>query len=245
MRQGDDASCDYGPLEQRLGHAFAGRGLLRTALTHKSWLNERPAGVSGDNERLEFLGDAVLALVVSDLLMARTPGGSEGDLSKARAAVVSEGSLARAADRIGLGEWLLLGRGEEMAGGRAKPSLLANTLEALLGAVYVDAGFAAARRVAEALLDESLAEADRVSTTDYKSRLQERTQGEMREAPRYAVVAESGPDHDKLWEVAVVIAGRVYARASGRSKKEAEQAAAASALAVLEGGGTPPADRPA
>ena len=230
-----DRGRTYAALEARLGHSFGDAALCETALTHKSWLNESPASGRSDNERLEFLGDAVLALVVSDLLMRRFPDRAEGELSKTRAAIVSESGLAKAAEGIGLGQWIFLGRGEDQAGGRRKPSILSDALEALMGAVYLDGGLEAARAVAERLFGAALQDAERRAAQDYKSRLQERSQALLQTAPVYTVIGEEGPDHDKRFEVMIALAGREYGRAIGRSKKEAEQSAAALALALLEG----------
>lgn len=232
-------------LEARLGYAFRDRALAETALTHTSWLNEADAPGRADNERLEFLGDAVLALVVSDLLMRRLPGSAEGDLTRARAALVSEGGLARAAAALDLGRFLFVGRGEERTGGRARPSILADALEALMGAVYLDGGLDAVAGVAQRLFQRELHDVESHARLDYKSRLQERAQALWQSAPVYQVVGESGPDHDKRFEVALSFAGREWARASGRSKKEAEQSAAAAALAALEREAKPdPATKP-
>src|SRR6476620_11228626 len=148
-----DTKTRYAELETRLGHSFRDAALCETAMTHTSWLNEAGQPDKSDNERLEFLGDAVLDLVVSDLLMRRFPDRREGDLSRARAALVSETGLARVAVALALGAFLLLGKGEERTGGRTRPSTLANTLEALMGAIYLDAGFDAAAAVAARLFD--------------------------------------------------------------------------------------------
>jgi ribonuclease-3 len=233
---GTEQSTETGlaALEARLGYTFRDPSVAETALTHTSWLNESPEPGRGDNERLEFLGDAVLALVVSDLLMRRLPASAEGDLTRARAALVSEGGLARAAAAIDLGRFIFLGRGEERTGGRARPSILADALEALMGAVYLDGGLDAVMAVAIRLFRTELADVQVHARLDYKSRLQERAQALWQAAPVYQVVAESGPDHDKRFEVALSFAGREWARASGRSKKEAEQSAAAVALVTLE-----------
>lgn len=230
-----DSGGIYGRLETVLGHSFAQSALCEASLTHKSWINEKHEPGRTDNERLEFLGDAVLALMVSDLLMRHFPDRSEGELSKTRAAIVSEAGLARAAEAIGLGQWIFLGRGEDQAGGRGKPSILSNALEALIGAVYLDGGFAAAQRVVERLFEPALAEAEKSVRLDFKSRLQERSQALLAATPQYQVIAEEGPDHDKRFRVALLLGGREYGRAIGRSKKEAEQSAAALALALLEG----------
>ena len=223
----------YGALERRLSHQFREARLCEQALTHKSWANENQDQGRPHNERFEFLGDSVLALVVSDLLMKKYPESPEGELSKTRAAVVNEAGLARVAEALDLGQWIFLGRGEEQAGGRAKPSILADSLEALIGAVFVDAGFEAAYRTVETLFEERVLEARKVAGRDYKSRLQELSQAKLKTAPTYTVVKQTGPEHETVFEVAVYILGREFARASGRSKKSAQQAAAAEALDLL------------
>jgi ribonuclease-3 len=167
--------------------------------------------------------------------MRRLPSRPEGDLTRVRAALVSESGLARAAAALDLGAWVFLGRGEERTGGRTRPSILANTLEALMAAIYLDGGLAVAAAVAERLFAGSLDDVERHVRLDYKSRLQERAQALLQVSPVYAVVAAEGPDHDKRFEVALTLAGKEYGRAVGRSKKEAEQSAAAAALATLEG----------
>jgi ribonuclease-3 len=238
------ARTDYDALEQQLGYAFADRELLVLALRHTSWRNEHAeaaAGVRGwhDNERLEFLGDAVLDLVVGHALMVRYPQLREGELTVTRAQVVSESGLSEIASSLGLGEWLLLGKGEERSGGRAKPSILADAFEALIAAVFVDRGFDAARDLATRLLDQRLATVEFKGFYDFKTRLQEAAQAALKEPPTYRVVDQLGPDHDKRFVVAVSIAGREWARAIGRSKKEAEQAAAAEAHFKLDGADVP------
>jgi ribonuclease-3 len=230
----DETDKRYTELEARLGHSFRNPALCETAMTHTSWVNEAGQPERCDNERLEFLGDAVLDLVVSDLLMRRFPDRREGDLSRARAALVSETGLAQVAAAIDLGRFILLGKGEDRTGGRARPSILANALEALMGAIYTDAGFDVAAAVAARLFEERMEDVDSHARQDYKSRLQERAQALWQTAPVYEVVAEDGPDHDKRFEVALSLAGRPYGRAVGRSKKEAEQGAAAAALEAIE-----------
>ena len=230
----DPGSRPYGRLEQQLQHQFADEKLCETALTHKSWLNEAPASGRADNERLEFLGDAVLTLVVSDMLMTRFPGRAEGDLSKTRAVIVSETGLAHAAERIDLGPWIFLGRGEDQAGGRRKPSILADAFEALVGAVYLDGGFSAATAVVRRLLVELVDASEQGLRLDYKSRLQEKSQALLQMAPAYVVVGQDGPDHDRTFTVSLTLGGLEYGRGTGKSKKEAEQGAAARALAKLE-----------
>jgi ribonuclease III len=221
-------------LQAAIGYRFRDPALRETALTHTSWLNETAVEGRSDNERLEFLGDAVLALVVSDLLMRRLPARAEGELTRMRAGLVSEAALARAAATIDLGRYILLGKGEERTGGRSRPSILADALEALMGAIYLDGGLTAAADVATRLFDPMLADVEQHARLDYKSRVQERAQALWQVAPIYDVVGQAGPDHDKRFEVTLSLRGREYGRASGRSKKEAEQAAAAQALMTLE-----------
>jgi ribonuclease III len=226
----------YAVLEQNLGYAFRNASLCETALTHKSWMNETQDSGRSDNERLEFLGDAVLALVTSDLLMNQFPTLPEGELSKSRAAIVNESGLAHVAETLSLGQWIFLGRGEEQAGGRQKRSLLANTFEALLGAIYLDGGFQAAFQVAERLFSPFIAGVPAAASKDFKSRLQELAQAKLQMAPTYTVLSEQGPDHAKTFEIAILIGDKEYARAFGRSKKEAQQNAAELALAAMESG---------
>ncbi len=223
----------YAILEQKLGYSFRETALCETALTHKSWMNETQESGRTDNERLEFLGDAVLALVTSDLLMKRLPDQPEGELSKARAGIVNEAGLAQVAEVLALGQWIFLGRGEEQAGGRQKRSLLANAFEAMLGAVYLDGGFSAAFQVAERLFAPIIADVPSVANKDFKSRLQELAQARLQTAPTYTVLSEHGPDHAKTFEIAILIGDKEYARAFGHSKKEAQQNAAERALALM------------
>jgi len=225
----------YAILEAKLAYTFRDASLCETALTHKSWMNESQETERTDNERFEFLGDAVLALVTSDLLMRRFPEQPEGDLSKARAALVNEAGLARVAEILALGQWIFLGRGEEQAGGRQKRSLLANAFEALIGAIYLDGGFTAAFEVTERLFAPIIAEVPSAASKDFKSRLQEIAQARLQMAPSYTVLSEQGPDHAKTFEVAILIGEKEYGRAFGRSKKEAQQNAAERALVIMEG----------
>jgi ribonuclease-3 len=223
----------YAILEGKLAYTFRDASLCETALTHKSWMNESQERERTDNERLEFLGDAVLALVTSDLLMRRFPEQPEGDLSKARAAIVNEAGLARVAEMLALGQWIFLGRGEEQAGGRQKRSLLANAFEALIGAIYLDGGFTGAFEVTERLFTPIIAEVPSAASKDFKSRLQEIAQARLQMAPSYTVLSEQGPDHSKTFEVAILIGEKEYGRAFGRSKKEAQQNAAEIALVIM------------
>jgi len=210
-------------------------GLRLAALTHKSYCNEHRDESALDNERLEFLGDAVVDLAVSHRLMERFPAADEGELSKLRALVVNEEALARIARELHLGELLRMGRGEELTGGRDKSSVLADALEAVVASVYLSFGLPGALSLVDRHFGEALeGVADGRSGDDYKTRLQELMQVRSRTAPRYRVVREDGPDHAKVFEVEVSVGGELFARASGRSKKEAEQAAAQKTLAMLE-----------
>jgi ribonuclease-3 len=217
---------------------FANPALLTEALTHKSHVNERKGTDRKHNERLEFLGDAVLSLIISDHLAKLFPQLSEGALSKLKAKLVSETSLASAARRLRLGARLQLGRGEELSKGREKASLLADALEALIAAVYLDGGFEASRTFTIDVLAEELREVESQQAQpggdDYKTRFQEWCQRRHDRLPRYVTVRESGPDHHKTFEVEVQIDGKVVGSGQGHSKKEAEQLAAQQALEQTE-----------
>jgi ribonuclease-3 len=225
----------WAELETVLQYAFRDRVRLEEAVTHASSLNERKGGKPRrDNERLEFLGDAVLDLIISEALVERYPEASEGVLSKMRARLVSEAALAQVSRRLGLGRFLRLGRGEELSGGREKTSLLADAFEAVVAAIYHDGGYAAAQRSVLTLLEPELA-ADRTAGggIDYKTQLQEYCQQLFGQLPLYRVTRESGPDHRKMFQVELMINGRCYGEGSGKSKKEAEQQAAKTALGQL------------
>ncbi len=212
-----------------------------SAITHKSYFNEHRADSCGDNERLEFLGDAVVDLVIGQRLMERFPAATEGELSKLRALIVNEESLSRVARAIGLGALLSLGRGEELTGGREKPSVLADALEAVIGAVYLSNGIEDSKSLIDRLFQGALdGVAQGRGGQDFKTVLQERTQNEHRLSPRYRVVAERGPDHEKTFVVEVLLHDQVLASAEGHNKKEAEQAAAKTALALLNSKALPP-----
>jgi ribonuclease-3 len=227
-------------LQQRISYAYRDLRLLERALTHRSFANENR--LAEHNERMEFLGDAVLNLVVSELLMQAWPLSPEGDLSRYRAAVVSEASLAAAARQIGLGEFLRLGRGEEQSGGREKGSLLADSLEALIASLYLDGGIAEARAFIARLFQDAVRKArDAGASRDFKTELQELSQDRLRVLPQYRVVAEAGPDHQKSFTVELTVGGEVLGRGTGRSKKDAEQKAAREAFERLRSQG--PGDR--
>ena len=222
-------------LEKNLGVRFWNRELLKSALTHKSFANERKIPSYLHNERLEFLGDAVLELVVSHILMQKYREHPEGELSKLRAAMVNEKTLAWMAKQLGIGDLLYLGKGEEIGQGREKPSLLADAYEAVLGAIYLDRGFRKTFKVvskhAQLLLDQVNLDG---FYKDYKTHLQETAQTLFKAVPKYRMTDESGPDHNKTFQVNILINGEIYGSGSGKSKKEAEQNAAREALEKLE-----------
>nr|WP_205712481.1 ribonuclease III [Euzebya rosea] len=218
-------------LEEALGYRFVDRGLLHKALSHRSYAFE--AGGLADNERLEFLGDAVLGVIVTHEIFTRLPNSAEGRLAKVRSAAVNTLSLADLARGIGIGEAVRLGVGEEQSGGRDKDSILANTMEAVIGAVYLDSGIEAATTVVldltRDLLDDII---DRRESLDFKTSLQELTAGELSTLPSYEL-SDVGPDHAKTFTAVVRVAGEELGRGEGRSKKEAEQNAAAEAYSLL------------
>jgi ribonuclease III len=233
------ATIEQNTLESLLGHHFHSPELLERALTHSSWVAEHPAkeGASepNDNEKLEFLGDAVLTLVVSEALLSAFPDWHEGRLSKGRATLVNAGALAQASRRLELGGHLRLGRGEEKTGGREKAALLADAYEAVIAAIFLDAGLPAARGFIErSLLSFGLAEeTEQLGRPDHKSYLQEILQERGWPTASYRVVAETGPDHRKVFEVEARVQGRASARGQGNTKKEAEQIAAREVIALL------------
>jgi ribonuclease-3 len=222
-------------LAGRLGLPIRDRRLLAQALTHTSWLHEHPGEAAGHNERLEFLGDAVINLAVSEALYSRHPDDDEGILSARRAAIVSAAGLAGLARRIELGAHLALGEGEASRAGPQRPSILASAFEAVAGALFLDIGWEPTRdwlvRVASPELDAGL---EPVLLKSPKSRLQEATQRETGGRPAYRVIEAAGPDHDKVFRVEVSIAGEVLGLGIGPSRRVAETAAAAEAVAVLE-----------
>lgn len=225
-------------IQRRLEYRFRQPRLLLEALTHKSYLNELRGSTESDNERLEFLGDAVLDLVMSEYLLHAFPGAAEGELSKLRARLVSEKTLARVANRIGLGESLRLGRGETKTEGRRKPSILADALEAVIAGVYLDGGLESATTCVKTAFRDELAACDRsLAKGDFKTDLQELCQRDFGMLPQYRTVRETGPDHEKLFEVEILIRGDRYGVGTGKSKKDAEQMAAKQALEQLRNDG--------
>ncbi len=225
-------------VQRAVGYRFRDPHLLAQALTHKSYVNERKANEDQDNERLEFLGDAVLSLIVSEHLAATCPDLSEGALSKLKARLVSESCLAAAASRLDIGQYLRLGKGEELSKGREKQSLLADALEALIAAIYLDGGLDAGRAFTERALAPELQGVEdqhvQPGMDDYKTQFQELCQKRFDTLPRYATVRESGPDHQKLFEVELTIKGEIVGVGRGHTKKEAEQMAAKQALEVVK-----------
>ncbi len=218
-------------LEACAKQTFDNPAVALVALTHKSYCNEHKDEPCEDNERLEFLGDAVVDLAIGQRLMERFPRANEGELSKLRALIVNEEGLSRVARVVGVGDLLLLGRGEDLTGGREKNSVLADALEAVVGALYVSNGMQGVLTFVDVFFGEALdGVAEGRQGRDNKSLLQEASQERLKSSPRYRVVSESGPEHEKIFEVEVSIGGEVYARSTGRSKKEAEQAAAEKAL---------------
>lgn len=221
--------------EKNLAYSFRRKHWLKHALTHKSFANEQRLPPTLHNERLEFLGDAVLELVISDLLMEEYPDSPEGEMSKIRASIVNETTLTQVANSLELGDFLYLGKGEDMGGGRKKPSLLSDAMEAVFGAIYLDRGFKKAYKVIRNLALDLF---EQLGTEgfykDYKTLLQERAQELFRTVPRYKLLKEIGPDHAKIFEVVINIKGQDWGEGRGKSKKNAEQNAAKSALNNLK-----------
>jgi ribonuclease III len=220
-------------LQKELGYSFKDPALLVRALTHVSYDRQKSAG---HNEVLEFLGDAVLDLAVSDLLMRHNPEKSEGDLSRMRAGLVNSSVLAEKAAVLKLGALLRLGKGEERSEGRGKPSILAGAFEALLGAVFQDGGYDAARRIVESYFHADVT-GKNLGQQDFKTRLQEISQMLFHEPPVYRLVSELGPDHDKRFVTEIAVGGKILGKGQGRSKKQAEQDAAKRALNELKKSG--------
>ena len=224
-------------LEERLGYTFQNRRLLENALTHSSYANENKAKGESSNERLEFLGDSVLGMVVADHLYRNHPDMPEGELTRTRAALVCEESLVEVAGQLELGQYLKLGRGEDAGGGRQRPSIQADAVEAVIAAVYLDGGIGSARKlITRFILTNNRREQEGV-IRDFKTALQELVQRESGQVLTYHLLGESGPDHAKVFSVAVELNGKPLGAGEGRSKKEAEQAAAKAAVEKLTGQG--------
>ncbi len=217
-------------MQQNLGVQFRNPGILREALTHTSYVNENPCEVSNDNERLEFLGDAVLDFLVAEDLFLHFPIAREGELTAMRAALVKTDTLARVARRLQVGDHLFLGRGEQASGGRERVANLCAALEAIIGATYLDRGLEETRALVRSLLSDALTALGERATRDAKSLLQERVQARLHCTPVYRTVSESGPDHAKEFVVQVLVGDQVVGTGSGSNKQAAEQAAARAAL---------------
>ena len=225
-------------LEQRIGIVFVDKSLLQRALTHRSYINEHPDFPFEDNERLEFLGDAVIDFLSGEYLYHRFPELPEGPLTNLRSTLVRRETLACFAQDLELGQYLLMGYGEADSGGRERPTVLADAFEALAGAVYLDQGLEVQRSFFQPFMEKKVADALRDEVDkDPKSRLQELAQSQMRHTPRYLAVSESGPDHAKEFAVQVTIGDKVYGEGSGHSKQVAAQAAAQAALERIEAEG--------
>ena len=233
---------DVAELETTIGYQFSDRGLLEHALTHRSHAHDDPSSSVLDNESLEFLGDAVLGAIVAELLFREFPDRDEGDKSKMKALLVSSVTLAKLGTALQLGDFLLLGKGEAMSGGRTKQRLVANAYEAVVAAIFLDGGIESVRSFIERQFAIMIGECRRGDqstrlTGDHKSALQEWLQAHGESLPIYTVVAEAGPDHRKVFTVAVQVGKKVVAQGKGCSKKEAEQHSAAYALERLRSGG--------
>lgn len=224
---------DFNEFEKRIGIKFENKSLLQTAFTHRSWINENRREGAEHNERLEFLGDAVLELAVTDFLYNKYPEKPEGDLTAYRAALVNTQSISAAAAELGMNDFLLLSRGESKDTGRARQYILANVFEALLGAIYLDKGYEVTEQFIAKMLYNKIDEVvEKRLWQDAKSRFQEEAQEHVGITPSYKAVEESGPDHDKKFVVAVFLNNEQVALGSGKSKQEAEQAAASKAIEV-------------
>ena len=219
-------------LESALGYRFRNVALLQNALTHSSYANERWHNSLLSNERLEFLGDSVLGMLVAEYLYRSFPDRPEGELTRMRADMVCEKTLAAAANRIGLGSHLLLGHGEEQGGGRSRESILADAMESVIAASFLDGGLEAALKIVQQFILVEVP-VTRLHNADYKTQLQELVQQKKNQVLSYALVGQSGPDHDKQFEVEVSLNGTVVGRGTGRSKKRAEQDAARTAIEKL------------
>ncbi len=221
---------DWSLLQNQLRVSFNNLTLLQQAFVHRSYLNENPEFSLGSNERLEFLGDAILSFVIAEELYRRFADLNEGEMTKLRSALVRQDSLARLASSLGLGDYLYLGQGEEKGGGRTRPRNLACTLEALIGAIFIDQGSANTQDFISRLFSSGFLKVIDEGLADYKSRLQELAQAKGKEKPIYRLVKATGPDHDRMFWVDVVIEGQVLGRGSGKSKRAAEKEAARQAL---------------
>ena len=221
-------------LERKINYSFKNKRLMREALTHSSYANENRSRGERSNERMEFLGDSVLGMLVARRLFSRFPNMSEGRMTKLRAELVCEQSLLEVAHELELGKYLRFGKGEEQSGGRERPSILADAVEAMLAAIYLDSGLPEATGFVETYVLRTLENEGASFTTDYKTTLQELVQQKSGRAIEYRMIGESGPDHQKVFVVEALLNGEPLGQGSGRTKKEAEQAAARVALEDFE-----------
>ena len=230
----DKSEAKYAQFEKIIGYRFRDRTLLEEALTHRSRANEVDGAF--DNQRLEFFGDSILGFLISNLLFRQFPDAREGELTQMRASLVDEVRLSAIAAELEVGSYLELGRGEEKSGGREKKSILADAYEALIAAIYLDGGVAAVQTAIERHFKDLLSEfaSTGVDSTDYKTELQEFTQANSASTPLYELTAAEGPDHDKVYRFSVVMDGLPVGTGDGKSKKEAQQAAAREALEFLK-----------
>ncbi len=230
---------NFSSLVDEIGYQFNDAKYLQKALTHRSFHNENPKKSVGHNERLEFLGDAVLDLVISEKIFTMFPDLEEGHLSKIRAGLVNESGLCRIAEKMQLGQYMRLGKGEEQTQGREKPRLLSSTLEALIGAIYLDGGMQPAKdfllKYFDGEFNSDISQDSQLG--DYKTQLQELTQKVHKKIPIYELISEDGPDHDKVFSVRVRLNGKELGMGKGKTKKLAEQVAASKALEALEAKG--------
>lgn len=234
-RFGKKKKGSFAAFERKMGYAFRDIANLKHALSHRSFSLSSSHSPLSSNERLEFLGDALLGFVVGEYLYHEFPERLEGELSRVRSLLISRKALKKAADNIGLSEYLLLSHSEEKTGGRTRFSINTNAFEALVAAVYLDGGFKPAKRFIEAHVLTLLPTVTEDQLYfNYKSKLLEQVQSDGDEAPKYAVASERGPDHNKIFEVAVSFRGKIYGKGEGKNKKDAEQAAARVALAAME-----------
>ena len=222
--------------QENIGYCFTNQSLLEQALTHKSYFNESNTKLYGHNEKLEFLGDAVLDLCLGMILYQRYPQLNEGELSKVRASLVNESALMNFSKNLQLNEKMKLGKGELNSGGKEKPRLLASVFEAFLGAIFLDGGFDKAFQFVSVIFEKAVEEVDLENhfSTDFKTRLQERTQELHKATPVYKVISQDGPDHEKIFCIEVYIKDQKVSEGKGKSKKQAEQAAAQLALEIVK-----------
>ncbi len=229
--------ADWQDLQQNIGITFKNTALLQQAFQHSSFINENPESATPDNERLEFLGDAVLNLIVAEKIYQESPQLTEGELTVARTSLICEDTLAQLARELRLGDYLQLGKGEEASGGRQRQSSLADCFEALVGAIFLDQGLDAAKSFVWRKMDKHLVKTKaRGAGQNYKAQLQEFTQATCKQLPAYHIIESSGPDHDKHFIVEVTLEGKVLGTGSGKTKKAAEMAAARSACKNLISG---------